>query len=167
MVLALTVAGFEINWQVVALFLAGGVGFKIVKWASQWLDTKGVEFVTKELQQLQKKLNENSMLGQTQADDALIGIAEHALPEVMHELSSTLQKDLADGRIDTADWKDIGKRIWVKIEPQVRGGANDYLKNSSFQDGEALATMVAKRFFALQSAQKKGLVTEAGREDGK
>lgn len=147
----------------VIAFLIGVVGVGIVKWLAGWINGKGVELVQAELKKLQEKLNENSVLSQIQADDALIEIAEHAIPEVLAEITDTLKNDLKDGKLDKVDWADLGKRLWAKIEPQVRGGVNDYLKTSSFQDGQTLAAMVLKRFFAHQKASAEGVITEAAR----
>lgn len=152
------------KWELVGPILLGVAVVPIVRWIAGWISGKGVELVQEELKKLQTKLNENGVLGQIQADDALIAICEHALPEVVHDLTEDIQKALADGKIDKVEWAAIGRKVWDKVKDQVRGGTNDYLKNSSFTDGEALAAMVAKRFFSLQLAQKKGLVTEAPRE---
>jgi hypothetical protein len=105
--------------------------------------------------ELQKKLNENSVLAQIKADEAVVKIMEDTIPEVVLEIADTLQKDLADGKFDKVNWADLGSRIWDKAKPQIVGGANDYLKTSSFEDGRTVAAWVVKRFFAKKQLETK------------
>lgn len=136
-----------------------------LQWASKWLDGKGVDFVKAELEKLRTKMNENSILSQIQADDAVINILEACLPDVVHELGADVQQALADGKIDKADWVMIGTKVWEKAKPQIQGGANDYIKASSFSDGAAIAQIIAKRFFVKQSLAVKGVIVEPARAD--
>lgn len=155
-----------LNLGAIGHVLLGVVLMQVMKWFAGWIDGKGVELVQDELKKLQTKLNENSVLGQIKADDALIEICEHALPVVINTLSEEVQKDLADGKFDSVSWQHIGAQIWQHAKEQVHGGVNDYLKSSSFEDGTKVAAMVAERFFHLQLAQKKGTVTAPPQDAG-
>ena len=145
-------------WKTGALALGGMVLMKFFSWISSWMDGKGKDWINDRFQTLQAKLNSNTLLAQIQADDAMVKILEAAIPEIVLEISETSQGDLKDGRFDVVDWMGIGKRLWERVKPQVEGGAHDYLKASSFQDGVVLATWVAQRFFKRQAAAQKGLV---------
>ncbi len=147
------------TWQNIALILGGVVGAKVIAWISGWLDGQGAAFVGKELEKLREKSNSNSVLSQIQADDAVVSILESTIPDVLHEATDNIKADLADGKIDSVEWKDIGAKLWAKSKEHIQGGANDYLKNSSFSDGAAIAAIIAKRFFTKQKAQKDGLIT--------
>jgi hypothetical protein len=155
------------SWQGVALILGGVVGAKIIGFIADWLNGKGAEFVHEKLENLQTKLNENSILSQISADDAVIDILEQAIPDVLHEATDDVRAALADGKIDSVEWKDIGAKLWAKSKDHIQGGANDYLKSSSFADGAAIAAIVAQRFFKKQKAQKDGLIVEAPRAETK
>lgn len=141
-------------------FLLALVVYPVLQWLKSWIDNKGAQVVVDELKKVQAKINENSLVGQIAADDALFAIVENAIPEVIHELSDTLKNDLKDGKLNAVDWKDFAARVWAKIEPQVKGGANDYLKQSSFADGKVLAELVIKRFFSKQKAAAAGVIAK-------
>lgn len=149
-----------LNWQNAGLLLSGIVLTKIVGWLADWMEGKGQQWVHDRLEALQAKLNENSLLGQIQADDACTKIVENSIPLLFDELSETLKNDLKDGKLDKVEWQYIGGRLWEKVKPQIEGGKNDYLKNSSFADGKALAAWVAERWFKKQKAVKAGVVVE-------
>ncbi len=156
-----------LNWQNLAILLGGVVGAKVLAWVAGWIEGHGATFVKAELDKVQTKLNENSILGQISADDAVIGILEDAIPEVLHEATTDVTTALADGKIDSVEWKDIGAKLWAKARSHIQGGANDYLLHSSFQDGTAIAAIVAKRFFIKQKLQKDGVITDAARAETK
>lgn len=144
-------------WQTGALALGGMLLMKLFAWISSWIDGKGQVWVHERFTKLQETINTNSVMSQIQADDAVLKIVEAAIPEVLHEIADTAQKDLADGKFDAVDWSGLGARLWLKVKPQIEGGKNDYLKNSSFADGQAVATMIIQRWFKKKLAAKKGL----------
>jgi hypothetical protein len=150
-----------LGWAHIAACLGGGMFVMLLQWVAKWLDSKGSDFVIAELRKLQAKANENSVVGQIAADDAVEGILEKCIPDVIHTLDATVQQDLADGKIDKADWIGIGQKLWATAKPQVQGGVNDYLKNSSFKDAEVLAMAVAKRFFTKQKLAQAGVIAPA------
>jgi len=155
----------NLGWAHVAVGLGGGLLIMLLQWAAKWLDSKGSDFVIAELRKVQAKINENSLMGQIQADDAVEAILEKCIPSVIATLDATLQKDLADGKLDKADWIGIGMKVWAAAKPQIEGGAHDYLKASSFKDAEVLAMIVAKRFFTKQKLAKDGVIVEPARAD--
>lgn len=151
------------TWQNVALLLSGAIGIQFFSFIAEWLNTKGSEFVHDELEKLREKLNSNSILGQIAADDAVIDILESAIPDVLHEATDDVRTALADGKIDSVEWKDIGNKLWSKTKDHIQGGTHDYLEASSFEDGVAIATKVAKQFFTTQKAQADGLIVAPAR----
>jgi hypothetical protein len=159
--------GHLLTWQNIAILLGGVVGTKIVAYLAGWVDGHAEVFVKKELEQLRAKMNENSVLGQIGADDAVVDILEAAIPEVLHEATTDIAAALADGKIDAVEWKDIGAKLWAKAKDHIQGGKNDYLANSSFDDGAAIASIVAKRFFIKQKLQKDGVITDPARTETK
>jgi hypothetical protein len=93
-----------VNTHTIISFLIAIIGVRIVQWAADLFTSKGEEFVHAKLDALQAKLNENSLLGQIAADDAVTAILQDAIPTVIHELSETAKKDLEDGKFDKVDW---------------------------------------------------------------
>lgn len=152
------VAGFD--WKNIGVFLGGMLAMKLFSWIAGWVDGKGQKWIDERLGKLQDKVNENSVLSQIQADDALFGIIRDAIPEVLAESSDTLRQAFKDGNYDKIDWKDFGSRLWERTKEQIVGGKNDYLKNSSFEDGKVLGAWVAKKVFARKKAKEDGLVNE-------
>ncbi len=160
-------------WTTISNFFAGGgwlilVGIVVVpcvQWGVKWLDGKGAEFVKTELEALRKKMNENSVLSQISADDAIIDILESTIPDVLAEVNTEVHDHILNGRITSIDWAQFGRNLWTKAKEHIVGGANDYLKNSSFQDGEKLAAMIAQRFFNTQKMAAKGLIVDMPRAD--
>ena len=152
--------GGESWWKSIGLVLLGALGFKGIMWVSAWLDGKGKLWIDERLAQLQEKVNQSGIMGQIQADDAVFKIMRDTIPEVLGELAETAKKDLIDGKLDKANWDDIGSRLWQRTQPHVTGGANDYLAQSSFNDGKAVAIWVAKKFFAKKKAKEEGLTDE-------
>ncbi len=153
---------FLANWHTLLL---GGMGAMVVGWAAKWLDGKGSVFVREELEKIKSRLNENSVLSQISADDALINILEDTIPVVLHDFDDTVHQTLAQGNLGLIDWKDFGIRVWNECKAHVIGGTNDYLKNSSFSDGEKLAAIIAKRFFVTQKMSSKGLIVDNARAE--
>jgi hypothetical protein len=141
------------DWKVVAFGLGGMLLMRLCQWAGKWFDDKGAEFVKAELQKLGEKLNQNSILSQIQADDACIKIVENALTVVIPTLGKEVAALLSDGKITAEERKAILATIWAEAEPQIKGGANDYLKQSSFADAKVLVELVIKRFFAKKKAE--------------
>ncbi len=148
------------HWHAVLL---GGAGFGVLKWVTGWLDGRGSAFIIAQLEVLKKKSNENSVLAQIAADDAIINIFEMVIPDVLHRLDEHVKADLADGDIDVVDWVKFGASLWASTQEQITGGANDYLKNSSWNDGKKLAEIVAKRFFITQKLSADGLIVDNAR----
>lgn len=145
-------------WKTTGLVLLGMLLMKLVSWAAAWIDGKGKEWISERLAALQDKVNQNSLMGQLQADDALFKMIEGTIPEALAELTATAKQDLKDGKLDKSEWKDIEDRIWARIKPQVVGGKNDYLEHSSFSDGKALVSWAVQKFFKKQEAKKEGLI---------
>ncbi len=150
------------NWHAI---LVGGALAMFLNWLASWLDGKGAVFIHNELEQLRTKMNENSLLSQIHADDALVDILEATIPVVLHDFDDTMHQTLAQGNIGAVNWINFGKKLWNEVLPQVKGGVNDYLKNSSFSDGEALAAYIAKRFFVTQKMSAKGLIVDNARAE--
>ena len=140
--------------QLIIAFLTGGVLLKAVQWVAGWLDGKGKEWIADKFGKLEERLDQNSVLSQIQADNAVLDIIKNSLPEVILELGETVQKDLQDGKFDKVDWEGIGGRLWERTKPHIVGGKNDYLKNSSFEDGKAVAAMIAEKFFKAKKAEE-------------
>ncbi len=135
----------------------------LLKYVSNYLDTGAGTFVKEELQKLQSKINENSVMSQIAADDAVIDILEGCIPLALHELNEETQAALIDGKITASEWSLIGSKVWNHAKDQIVGGANDYLKNSSWKDGQVIAELVVKKFFTSQKMAAKGLIVDAPR----
>jgi hypothetical protein len=140
--------------ELVIAFLMGGVLLKAIQWVAGWMDGKGKEWIADRFSKLEEKLDQNSVLAQIQADNAVLDIIKNSIPEVFLELTETLQKDIKDGKFDKVDWEGIGGRLWERTKPHIVGGKNDYLKNSSFEDGKAVAAMVVEKFFKAKKAEE-------------
>lgn len=146
--------------------VSGAAGLAVISWLSSYLTgAKAVAFVHEKIDQLTKKINENSILSQIHADDAVTSILESVLMEVLHDADDEIKTAIASGDISSINWKQFGQDVWAKAQLQIKGGANDYLKSSSFQDGAAIAAMIAERFFKKQAVQNAGLVTDAPRAE--
>lgn len=150
----------------VIILTSGVVTFGLTKLVG-WADSKGIQFLIAEMEKLRALSNSNSVLSQLQCDDALIDLCEQIIPESIHEADDAVKTALAAGDIHKVDWTALGKDIWGKAKGHVEGGANDYLKNSSFKDGEVLAAMIAKRFFVTQKVASQGLIVDAPRAEVK
>ena len=138
--------------------MIGMLVMKALSWISSWFDSKGQGWIDERLTKIQDKANENSILSQVKADDAIFDIMRQSIPEVVNELTDTVKADLKDGKLDKVNWEDIGARLWSRVKPHVVGGKNDYLANSSFSDGKVAATWVASKIFNKEKAKKDGLV---------
>lgn len=140
--------------QLIIAFLMGGVLLKGVQWVLGWLDGKGREWIAERFSKLEERLDQNSVMAQIQADNAVIDILKNSIPEVLLEIGETLQKDLQDGKLDGVDWDGIGERLWERAKPHIVGGKNNYLQHSSFSsDGKAVATMVVEKFFKTKKVE--------------
>lgn len=139
--------------QLVVSFLMGGALLKAVQWVAGWMDGKGKEWIAERFAKLEERLDQNSVLAQIQADNAVLDIIKDCIPEVMLELNETIQKDLQDGKFDRMDWDGIGARVWERAKPHIVGGKHDYLKNSSFNDGKVVAAMVVAKFFKAKKVE--------------
>lgn len=143
----------SLGWAHLALGLGGMLVMRLLQWGAKWFDDKGAEFVKAELVKLQEKLNQNSILSQIQADDACVKIVENAVMVVVPTLTQQTQAALADGKITAEERKAILEKVWAEAEPQIKGGANDYLKQSSFADAKVLVELVIRRFFAKKKTE--------------
>lgn len=141
-------AAVATDWKTWALFFAGMIGMRAAAWIATWFDGKGAEWIKAELEKLQAKMNQNSVLSQIQADDACVKILESVIPLVLKDAADDVKAAVASGDFKTIPWKVIAEHAWALAEPQIKGGANDYLKQSSFADGKVLAEMVMKKYFA-------------------
>ena len=138
-----------------SLLVTMGLG----KWIQRFLTgDMAAAFVKGELEKFRADLHSNSVTSQIKADDAIVDILEATIPEVLHDMGDEIGVAIQSGNLSSVDWKTFGKALWAKVEPQVVGGVNDYLKNSSFQDGETLAAQIAARFFKTQAVVAKGLI---------
>ena len=144
-------------WSFLTGILAGGLLTRVGTFIADWFSGKGAELVGEKLNAFGEKLNQNALLGQIQADDAVIKILEKAVPDVMAELAENLRTDLKDGKLDAQNWENIAQELWKKAEPQIKGGAMDYLKHSSFGDGKVIAAEVFKRMVNKKKAEAAGL----------
>lgn len=142
------------GWQAIGTFLTGVVLMKLAAWFADWFTGKGAELVQENLADLQDKLNQNAVLSQVTADDAVIDALEQAIPEALAEFPQALKTALADGKLSGDDIKAIATAMWAKAEPQIRGGVSDYLKTSSFKDGKTVAELVIRRWFAKKQLDK-------------
>jgi len=140
--------------ELIIAFLMGGVLLKAIQWVAGWMDGKGKEWIADRFSKFEEKLDQNSVLSQIQADNAVLDIIKNSIPEVFLELTETLQKDIKDGKFDKVNWEGIGGRLWERTKPHIVGGKNDYLKNSSFDDGKAVAAMVVEKFFKAKKAEE-------------
>jgi hypothetical protein len=70
---------------------------------------------------------------------------------VFDTLSENIKKDLQDGKFDKVNWEALGTLLWEKAKPQIIGGANDYLKNSSWGDGKVVATWVIQKVLKFKT----------------
>lgn len=141
------------SWKTIATFLLGIVGAKLGGWVADFLGGRAKEYIGDKIAALQEKLNENSLLGQIEADDAITRILEDAIPTVFDTLSENVKKDLADGKFDKIEWSGIGAKLWDEVKDQIVGGKNDYLANSSFDDGKAIATWVIQNWFKKKKTE--------------
>lgn len=135
-------------WKMGVAVLGGMLLTRLISWLADWLTGHGEEKIAAALAKAQEKINATSIGSQISADDAIIKILEQAIPDVLAVVSEKVKTDLKDGKLDKSEWEKIGNLLWEAAKPHIQGGANDYLKNSSFKDGAAIATLVAKRFFA-------------------
>ena len=155
-----TAASGDSWWKSVALVTLGVILTKVVGWIAGWIDGKGAAFVQERLLKLQEKVNSNETMAQIHADDAVFKILHDGIPEVMNAASETVKKNLKEGRFDKADWKELGSNLWAASKEQILGGAKDYLKESSFNDGELLAAWVLKKVFNKKKAKAEGLIDD-------
>jgi hypothetical protein len=139
--------------QLIVSFLMGGVLLKALQWVAGWMEGKGKEWVAERFSKLEERLDQNSVLAQIQADNAVLDIIKNCIPEALLELTETAQKDLQDGKFDKVDWDGIGARVWERAKPHIVGGKHDYLKTSSFNDGKVVAAMVVSRFFKAKKVE--------------
>lgn len=153
----------NLGWSHMAMVLGGIIVTKLAIWAAKWLDGSGAEFIQKEFEKLRAKINENTLLSQIAADDAIIRILEQCIPEVLHELSDEAQQAAAAGDWSKIDLKDLGNRLWLKAKPQIEGGVHDYIKESSFKDATAIALQIFQRFVAKNKLSKAGVIAEPAR----
>ncbi len=141
-------------WKEIGLVLLGGVGLRLIQWIADFFSGSGQTKILSLLTLAQKKANENSVLSQLQIDDALINIVKGAVPEVINTLAENVKRDLKDGKLNKAEYEGLVGRVWDAAKPQVIGGANDYLKQSSWNDGKEVAGLVIKRFFSKKDENK-------------
>lgn len=152
--------GFNI-WSFLGGLLAGGIGVQIFSFISGWVNGKGVALVTEKLEQWRASINQNPVMAQIQIDDSLFKIVEAAIPEALNTATTEVQDAIKAGNLSAIPWKTIANDVWTKVQAQVKGGANDYLQHSSFQDGAALAEVVLKKFLNTSVAQSNGLPVPA------
>ena len=149
-------AGDASTWKLIAVGLFGALLAKVVSWVASWFDGKGAQFVQERLAKFEEKVDATSVGAQIQADNALFQIASDAIPELMSTLSENVKRDLADGKFDKVEWQDIGSKLWAATKDHVQGGANDYIKNSSFEDGQVAMAWIAKKLFHKKAEKPNG-----------
>lgn len=143
-----------LGWKEACIFILGMLGMQLAKWVAAWADGKGQAFIQERLAKFEERLNANELLGQLACDDALFKIVEDSIPELFTELSETVKQDLKDGKFDSAEWKKFASDLWERVKPHVEGGKNDYLKNSSFKDGQALVQWVVQKWIAKKAEKE-------------
>jgi hypothetical protein len=148
------------DWKSAAILMGGAILMRFATWLASWINGKGAEIVHEKLSAISAQMNQNSLLGQIKADDAIIAILERAIPTVLASIPTELAEALKDGKVTAAEFQSIAAHLWAEASPQIVGGANDYLKESSFSDGKVVAEMVFKRFFAKQTAQARGFTVK-------
>ena len=144
-----------------AALLFGIVAKHFAGWVADFVNGKGAEFVSAKIDAMQTKLNENSLLGQIAADDAVTAILTDAIPTVIARLTETAKNDLKDGKFDKVDWDGIGTQLWDEVKDQIVAGKNDYLAQSSFDDGKAIASWVIQNFFKKKKLAAEGVIPPA------
>lgn len=144
------------TWKLIAVGLFGVVLAKVVSWVASWFDGKGAQYIQERLAKFEEKVDATSVGAQIQADNALFKIASDAIPELMSTLSENVKRDLADGKFDKVEWQDIGSKLWAATKDHVQGGANDYIKNSSFEDGQVAMAWIAKKLFYKKAEKPNG-----------
>jgi hypothetical protein len=138
-------------------FLVPAVGAFAV-WIAKHMDKEGEAYLMTEIEMLHDKINATEVGSAIDADDAIIHILESYIPEVVHEFDETIKTEVSNGHISSLDWIDLGKRLWTKAKTEVCDGAVNYWEASGKKDAEAIAALVAKKFFYKQSALQKGLI---------
>jgi hypothetical protein len=136
----------------IAMFLGGIVFTKAAGWLAKWLQNAGAELVVDKLAKFNERLNKNEVMAQIHADDAVLGALEAAVPVAFNAAGEGIKAAAMDGKISIEELKIIAKNAWEAAKPHIQGGAHDYLKNSSFSDGEVAAKYVLDRWLAKRKA---------------
>ncbi len=138
-------------------FVIAAIG-PIVLWIAKHLDKEGEAYLMTEIEILHDKINATEVGSAIDADDAIIHILESYIPEMIHEFDDTLKTEVSNGHISSLDWVELGKKLWAKGKTEICDGAVNYLEASGKKDAEAIAALIAKKFFHKQSALQKGLI---------
>jgi hypothetical protein len=153
-----------IDWtSLITGVLAGGVLIKLAAFIATWMNDKGVQIVEAKLNDFGTKLNQNQLMGQIQADDAVVKILKDTLPIVVSKLTADVQADLVAGKMDGAAFKALISDVWAAAKPQITGGAMDYLQHSSFSDGLIVTENVVQHFVGTQKLNTAGVVADPAR----
>lgn len=146
------------HWMALLAFLSAAVLVPTAKKLLTLMTTKGFEWVETSLEHLRTEINNNEVAAQLQADDAIITILESYLPEVIHELDSTLQTEIKNGKFSSLDWNALGASLWAKGRAEIEVGYTNYMETSGEKDGKIIAALVSRKFFTKQAALKKDLI---------
>jgi hypothetical protein len=154
---AAATVGESMGWKEVAIGALSMVLMALARWASAWISSQGSDLVREELKKAQTKINENTLMGQIKADDAVFAILDRSIPLVLARLHEEVAKAGVDGKITEEEMKVIAASLWEIAKPQITGGWKDYLKESSWEDGKLVAEMALRQFFAKQKLSQVGL----------
>ncbi len=148
------------HWIVVTAAVMAGVIIPSALKLITLVRTHGLEWIHAKLEYLRTEINKNELAAQVQADDAIITILQEFIPEVIHELDDTVQKEIQAGRFTSLDWNKLGEALWAKGRAEIETGVQNYMEKSGEKDGKIIAALVARKFFTKQAALQKGLIKE-------
>lgn len=144
----------SLDWKAVLWGLAGAAILRMIQWFADFATQGGQKKLVDLLGEALKKSNDTAVGAQIQADDAMVKILESVIPIIMNSLSENLKNDLKNGKLDKDQWDHIYALTWAKVQPVVVGGANDYLKKSSWTDGIVVAKFVWEKWLATKKEGK-------------
>ena len=139
-----------IDW---ASLFGGGILVMLAGWFAKFIDNKAAAWISRKLSSLEDKIEGTTIGAQVEADNALFAALDSAIPAALLALPEAIKVALADGKLGLEDLKVIALAIWEAAQPHITGGAHDYLKKSSFEDGRAVALMIFKRWMAKRKKE--------------
>lgn len=145
----------SLDWKAVLWGLVGAAVLRGIQWLADFATKGGQKKLIDLLAEALKKSNDTAIGSQIQADDAIVKTLENMIPVVLDTLSENLKNDLKNGKIDKDQWERIYALTWAKAKPVIVGGTNDYLKNSSWNDGLVVAKFVWEKWIAKKKESGK------------